>query len=765
MHEVKQPIHSTGLYLGEIRTAIDSSFVRGIIGTIQDEEEELLLNELPAFAVGPVQRDGTVDLYLCLYSSQKAIIETYWSDEEWDINEIEALTTEAFFIGLRIATIKNHGSFGITFDPPKLKHRINYSLYEADPLIIDDFLKQNPSYSWLYRLNEHDETLLHKVGQGLARYLSKFQNFDFGSFLTVLIDGLLLLRLGEGHFAYILEEIYSAANEETPLGHVINTDGRKVEIISTNTVDLDETPVLVAEDKMSQRKVLIQATKGRSLKTNGYKIAAATFKGEKTSTSSGLRIGSPVRVPTENDLRDAIKPEIIGTAVAIPIAPLKGVNIERKDFYFEIIVEPGVTSLNAAIIGPTRSGKTNVVKTFLVQLARHNIMIEKQGLSFNKFGAIFLDKQGEFSSQINVIHDVSPLLQSEFMLLDPTVGMYARIRLQDVHLSVLLEKEDWGKYGKILSKLIQWLCKEKGFKPATKRNGKERNAREKYEYLTPKIVEFLLDLSGKNIKEFQNWSEKAYQIQQVQAALRRLQIFTDDRFINLFQISYVDGKYEEIHEQNTLEDFLINAQRNGFILILDLSNLDPVGIQSREAKFLTNYCLNVLHKARKRLFTRLGEKEFRRNVPIFYIIDEEATSELTAPNVDYNMWIESVTGASKLLLGNIFVFQSTLGIKPLLLSQLSGFSIIFPIPQQKDRENVMAGAAINDIGLYEEYLSESKVGTALAASEAYGRRGFIIKTKRFEYFLEEAALGYFPTPRVIIGYENNVQSNLLEGEK
>ncbi len=756
MEQYSNPF-STSRYLGEIRKALDDSFVRGTLGSIHDEETELLLQELPAFAVGPTLQDGSADLYLCLFSVQHATLEPYWSPEEWPNEDIEAMTSESFFIGIRVATIQKNAGYGLSISPPKRRHRINYSLEEADPYIVEEFLTTYPTYTWLYRLNEHDETLLYKVARSLARYLSLFESFNFGAFITVLIDGLLLLRLGEGHFANILDEVYQSASRDPPNGHVIDTDGRKVEVLSSKTVDLEKHPLLLAEDHDSHRKVLLQASRGKSLTTEGHKLAATTFDGKKTTTSSGLRVGSPVRVPTAKDMQEAIVPEVSENAIGIPVAPVKGLDPKEGEHYFEIVVEPGVTSLNAAIIGPTRSGKTNFIKTFIVQLARHNLQVEQQGLNTNRFGAIFIDKQGEFATKIKDLHGISTSLGGQFVLLDPMDGYYARIRIEDIPLPQLLDDQDYDKYGQIIYRMIKWACKEKGLPPATEKNGKARNPRIRYQYLTPSILTFLLTIDPNALREFREWDNNTFAINQIQAALRRIQHLSDEKFAKLFQMEYNKGEYKSIETRESLEEFIINAQRKGVIIILNLASLDPVGVQSRESRFIVRYCLNVLRRERKRLFSQLGEKEFRRQAPIFYVIDEEATSELSSENVDYHMWIESVTSASKLLIGNIFVFQSTLGIKPLLLSQLSGFSTIFPIPQQRDRENVLAGAAIKDLNLYEEYLAEGGLGTAVISSEAYGRRGFVVHTIQFDHYLEQVAANIFPLPRKITSH-NSEQS-------
>ncbi len=596
MEQYSNPF-STSRYLGEIRKAVDSSFVQGTLGSVHDEEEVLLLQELPAFAVSPALQDGSADLYLCLFSVQHATLEPYWSPEEWPSEDIEAMTSESFFIGLRVATIRTNKDYGLSIEPAKYRHRINYSLEEADPYVVEEFLDTYPTYAWLYRLNEHDETLLYKVARPLARYLSQFEKFNFGAFITVLIDGLLLLRLGEGHFANILDEVYKAASHNPPLGHVINTDGRKVEVLSSQTGDLEQHPLLLAEDHDSHRKVLLQASRGKSLTTESHKLAATTFEGEKTTTSSGLRVGSPVRIPNAEDMQEAIIPDISGKAIAIPVAPIKGLDPSRGDHYFGIIVEPGVTSLNAAVIGPTRSGKTNFIKTFIVQLARHNLEVETQNVDTNRFGAIFIDKQGEFSTRINDLRNISADLGNQFVVLDPLDGYYARIRLGDIPLSQLLDTEDYDKYGQILYRMIKWACKEKSFSPATEKSGKARDPRIQYQYLTPSILSFLLTLDPVELREFQEWDNKTFTIGQIQAALRRLQPLGDEKFAKLFQMEYRQGKYEALDARESLEEFIISAQQKGIIIVLNLASLDPVGVQSKESRFVVNYCLNVLRVA------------------------------------------------------------------------------------------------------------------------------------------------------------------------
>jgi len=698
------------------------------------------VSELPAFATGMVNGDGSRDFFFCYFGEQEANIEYIRHDfddkrgDDWTSGIVDLLE-DSYFLAIRLGRITN-GSF----DPLPSRFRIKPNTYlslarEED---IEIFLKGIGDCSWVYVLDHFTSDFLITLASQVAMELQKMSGFNPRFYCLKVFEGLLSSgSYPRGFIVKLMDDLYRACLLPLPAGYIVESSGNKLLIASARPLDIAETTLLETSDLFTSRTTILQCKSSMGYMTEAKKFIQISADGEIVGIPSGVVPGSPVYPANWNSMKVFFNP-VDRNILRIPAGFVTGVTKDEGVYpVYPLLFEPGVSSLNACIAGVTRSGKTNAVMQFLLSFARHDSLVAANHYTFNRIGALVFDKQGEFAAAFREITGSFSELAPFIEIIDPVNNPAGKLRLEDLSLALLMEDSRATNPDVTLQKMIKWATGKKEIAVDSQAGSRKK--------MTPALLDFFLNkVSYDGLKEFTR--ETGFTLGNVNAVIRQLRKLEDSSLSSILQLVFEEGEVRELQvadpRRMNLLARVFGAQRNGKMLVIDLSNMPGFSGQSRAVNILRKVVLRNLEQDRQKQRKTLGEKKFREETPLFFIVNEEATAEMYSRSVsEIQAWIDSVTQANKHLLGNIFIFQTLKRIDPLVLSQLAGFSLIFRISQQADRENLMSSAAIMNISDFADIIADLETGCAIASNQLLQSKGVRIMIPSWERFVEELLPG------------------------
>lgn len=726
--------------LGKIVRSRQNYLATGRIAGNIEVEKNYQVKELPIFALGQPGESGARDLFFCYFEDQLANMEllqlgTDRSDLYQNSVFLEDLTSDNYFTAIRLGNVKN-GQMNMF--PGTTMIKPNIYLSPAPDNTVEQFVKRDQEYSWVYTLSYYNPDFLVTLSPLIAMKLKDIRGFEpvlyCQKVFEIITSG---KRFPLGHLVKVINDIYSACDLPVPAGYALESKGNEISIASSKPHDISKNPLLETSNSHNGQKMVVQCKRGLGLRTQAQKFVIIDKGNELITQGSGVAPGAPFYPVTWQSLQSFFYPQQ-KSVLTIPAGFVMGVEFAKGDYpEFPIMLVPGETSLNACIAGVTRSGKTNFIKELLLTFAMHDYQVQEGYYKYNRIGALVFDKQGEFAAAYREVMQSIPHLAPFIEILEPEAEMASRLRLEDISLVTLVEESTAQSPDVTLLNMIKWAVKTKDI-PGVEYRGKQ------VKKMNASLLNYFLNGATQ-----QDWAEfckeTKYQKINVDAVIRQLRKLEDSSLASVVQLEF-DG--EEIKQpvidnprSANLLARVFGAQRQGKILIIDLSRIPGFSSQSRAINVLRSVILKDLEKDRQDQRLKLGEKKFRDEMPIFFIVNEEATAEMYSRSADeVQAWIDAVTQANKHLLGNIFIFQSTRKIDPLVLSQLAGFSVIFRISQQADRDILMKSAAMRNITDFEETVADLETGYAVAACQLLQSRGLKIMVPPWEWFVTDLLL-------------------------
>jgi hypothetical protein len=308
-----------------------------------------------------------------------------------------------------------------------------------------------------------------------------------------------------------------------------------------------------------------------------------------------------------------------------------------------------------------------------------------------------------------------------------------KLKLEDLLLSYYATE----KYDQDLRLILKYLYDNEVVQPP--KYYKKANPR-----LNIHALNFLMDIDKLNII-FSELKKSSFLHPESLKAMQRRFAKNIENLMPILQIKKNDrDEYEEIDSTKNLKSVLNKAQREGTVLILDISRITKSQTYGMFSEIVQRHIQYVREKWFNDEIENSGgnQYEFTKKAPMFLKINEEATylfANMRDPR-EVTTHVRDATGARKFNMGTLYVFQTLQGISSninLILSQLGGFNIVFALTMEPNLKKAVENLSIQGVSHLKQFIKSSKrFKNCLTSCEAYDQRPFFIKFYHAETYYE-----------------------------